>query len=329
MGTDSVDAVVTWVDGSDPVHEDKRTLALRGLGDKMVSAIPAGIDRTRFKNNNEVEYCLRSIRKFAPWVRRIFLVTDQQCPEFLDVGEKVKLGVVIVDHKEIFEGYESVLPTFNSLSIETVLHRIPGLASRYIYLNDDFILLGPVEVDDFFTSDGVVLRGGWRKLSKFGRVRLLVSKALNRIFKELFGINRAMSVLQQMRGAQVAGAEKKFFKVEHVPYPFRKETLCDFFGRNEGELHRNIVYKFRDFNQYAATALANHLELAQGKARLKAANDAVMVCFNRDGESVVAEKIKQVEGGGVKFLCIQSYEQASEQQKERVLLLLKEKGLVE
>ena len=32
------------------------------------------------------------------------------------------------------------LPTFNSQAIETMLHRIPGLRSPFIYLNDDFFI---------------------------------------------------------------------------------------------------------------------------------------------------------------------------------------------
>src|SRR5690606_8686910 len=163
-----------------------------------------------------------SIRRYAPWIRTIFLVTDQQRPAFLTEQERRRLGVSIVDHKVVFAGHEDILPTFNSLSIETVLHRIPGLAERYLYFNDDFILLEPVSERDFFTEDGVVLRGAWRKLQNYGRIRLAFSKLLNRALKRLFGINRAMSVLQQIRGAQLAGAHARFYKVGHSPYPTRK-----------------------------------------------------------------------------------------------------------
>src|SRR5690606_6238916 len=122
--------------------------------------------------------CLRSIRKFAPWIRTIYLVTDQQCPGFLAPKVKSKLGVELVDHKEVFKGYENVLPTFNSLSIETALYRIPGLSSKFIYFNDDFVLVAPVDKGDFFEKDAVVLRGEWKHLQKYGPFRLAISRVL-------------------------------------------------------------------------------------------------------------------------------------------------------
>jgi len=41
-----------------------------------------------------------------------------------------------VTHDEIFVN-KSHLPTFSSPAIEAHIHRIPGLANRFIYLNDD------------------------------------------------------------------------------------------------------------------------------------------------------------------------------------------------
>ena len=55
-----------------------------------------------------------------------------------------------------------MLPTFNSYAIETMLWRIEGLADRFLYFNDDMMLVGPVEPTDFFSNEGKVkLRGRW------------------------------------------------------------------------------------------------------------------------------------------------------------------------
>ena len=66
------------------------------------------------------------------------------------IAEKKYPTVSIVDHKDLFEEYSEYLPTFNSLSIETMLYRIPGLAEQFIYFNDDFFLANNTKLEDFF-----------------------------------------------------------------------------------------------------------------------------------------------------------------------------------
>jgi hypothetical protein len=318
-----VDAVVTWVDGSDLDHAKHRRAVLEDSETKNSSTIPAGLDSSRFENNNEIEYCLRSIRKFAPWIRTIHLVTDKQCPRFLTAKERHRLGIELVDHTTIFAGHEKALPTFNSLSIETVLHRIPGVAPNYIYLNDDFILLGPTAIEDFFTRQGVVLRGTWRKLRRYGKARLALSKLLNHLLKRLFGINRAMSMLQQIRGAELAGARGMYFAVVHAPYPIKRDTIRQFFQSHRAALAKNISYRFRSTDQYATTSLANHLEISGGHARLMPPDDSLMICFNRDSLTQVRMKIKSLQSGKFRFLCIQSLEEAPCEERRALLSLVR------
>jgi hypothetical protein len=70
-----------------------------------------------------------------------------------------------VTHQQIFRWPEH-LPTFNSTSIESHLHRIPGLAEHFIYANDDMFLGAPVAPEDFFTSLGFILVHKGRELSE-------------------------------------------------------------------------------------------------------------------------------------------------------------------
>lgn len=326
--TAPVDAVITWVNGNDPVHVQKRAKALAQEAETIPSTILAGVDATRFEDNNEIQYCLRSLRKFAPWLRNIFLVTDQQRPAFLTADLQQSLGVKIVDHAQLFVGHENVLPTFNSLSIETTLHRIPELAERYIYLNDDFILMAPSNETDFFIEDGVVLYGKWQPLREYGKTRLWLSKRLNSALKSLFGINRAMSVLQQMRGANLAGASKRFYKVGHTPYPMRKSTLEAFFAQNHDQFTRNIAYRFRNLDQYAVTSVANQLEICSGHASLRDENNSLMICFNRDSKAKIRSKLMQIQRDkNLRFLCVQSLEQASETERETLFKHMQERIL--
>jgi hypothetical protein len=158
---DAIDVVVAWVNGRDPKHRAKRK---RYLADPGADTKPerAATDERRFSDNDEIRFCLRSIRNHAPWVRTIWLVTDDQVPAAIDRRRAEQHNIRIVDHREIFRGNEQLLPTFNSLAIETMLWRIEGLADRFLYFNDDMMLVGPVEPTDFFSNDGKVnLRGRW------------------------------------------------------------------------------------------------------------------------------------------------------------------------
>jgi hypothetical protein len=86
-----------------------------------------------------------------------------QVPAAIDRRRAELDNIRIVDHREIFRGYERLLPTFNSLAIESMLWRIEGLADRFLYFNDDMMLVASVEPTDFFSIDGKVkLRGSWR-----------------------------------------------------------------------------------------------------------------------------------------------------------------------
>ena len=80
---DAIDVVIAWVDGRDPKHRAKRK---RYLGDPGGDAKPERVatDERRFSDNDEIRFCLRSIRNYAPWVRTIWLVTDDQVPAAID-----------------------------------------------------------------------------------------------------------------------------------------------------------------------------------------------------------------------------------------------------
>jgi hypothetical protein len=83
-----------------------------------------------------------------PFVRTVHLVVSnvEQVPEWLDQS---KIHVVL--HKEIIP--ESLLPTFNSTTIEMFLYRIPGLAEHFIYSNDDMFPINSMSAEDFFKDE--------------------------------------------------------------------------------------------------------------------------------------------------------------------------------
>jgi len=108
------------------------------------------ISTSRFEDNDELRYSLRSVEKHAPWVRHIFIVTNGQIPSWLNLDDE---RVTIVSHSDIFVN-RSHLPTFSSPAIESHLHRIPGLSEWFIYMNDDVFFGRDVWPDDFVTASG-------------------------------------------------------------------------------------------------------------------------------------------------------------------------------
>jgi len=104
--------------------------------------------KNRYEDHDELRYSLRSVFKHAPWVRQIFIVTNGQIPSWLDINSP---RVTIITHEEIFPNKDH-LPTFSSRAIESHLHKIPGLADNFIYLNDDFMFGKEVWPEDFYTS---------------------------------------------------------------------------------------------------------------------------------------------------------------------------------
>lgn len=135
-----IDFVITWVDGSD----------VKWLEEKRLYNPDISVDDSvmRYRDFGTLKYLFRSIEKFAPWVRRIFLITNGQVPKWLDLQNK---KVVIVKHSEYMP--EEYLPTFSSHPIEWNFHRIKDLSENFVYFNDDVLLTDYVEPTDFFKNN--------------------------------------------------------------------------------------------------------------------------------------------------------------------------------
>lgn len=140
-----IDAVYTWVDGCDPGWRARRDAALAGLGTAAPHA--SATDGSRFQDAEELRHSLRSLHRYANWVRRIHIVTDSQVPQWLDPAHP---RIHLVSHEELIGGSR-----FNSHAIEASLHRIPGLAEHYLYLNDDVFFGRIAHPGDFFAAPGV------------------------------------------------------------------------------------------------------------------------------------------------------------------------------
>lgn len=143
-----IDAVYTWVNGNDESWKKSRESAFKDTVETIFSS-DANYD-SRFSDHDELKYSLRSINQFAPWIRHIYIVTEGHVPLWLQEDPRI----TIVKHDQIWPD-SSGLPSFNSHAIEACLHRIPGLAEHYLYLNDDVLFTRPVGPALFFEPSGI------------------------------------------------------------------------------------------------------------------------------------------------------------------------------
>ncbi|MBF0547902.1 MAG: stealth conserved region 3 domain-containing protein [Candidatus Riflebacteria bacterium] len=143
QANEPVDAVYLWVDSNDPSFQTDYQSWFDARQE------PDAIAARRFRDNEELRYSLRSLELHAPWINHVFIVTNGNAPLWINTNNP---QISVVSHRQIFPD-PTVLPVFNSYSIELNLHRIPGLSRKFLYLNDDFFLGRDVNRDNYFQAD--------------------------------------------------------------------------------------------------------------------------------------------------------------------------------
>lgn len=288
-----IDVVITWVNGDDPVHRYRSKKALAKMNRTKISKTSKA--KRRFSDNEELKYCLRSIYNHAPWVRRIWLVTDLQFPSYLRFWKALSSGIVVVSHKQIFSGKEKNLPTFNSLSIESMLWRIPGLTENFIYFNDDTFLAGKVNKSEFF-GDKVIVRGRRREIGELYKAKPHFKHQVNAF--RILGLS-----------------EDYFFSPAHFAYTLKKSVMKKLFYKYSEDFNSNIKYRFRNDKQFWPIALSYYYMIDSGMAELKTPKDGIVLsvskCKRLSGEEL-EDLISQAENGSIKFLCVNFMEMAEE-----------------
>lgn len=309
-----IDAVITWVDGADPKHKAKLDAYLASIG----GARPRAASPARFNSVGEIEYCVVSLLRFAPWLRTIYIVSDQQQPEFMSrlIGTPYESRVKVIDHSVIFAGYEQYLPTFNSMSISSMLWRIPDLAERFLFLNDDFALIRPLQPTDFFRGNKVVLHGTWRPQADWRlvkRISSLVKRVLGQGEKNEKD-ERVRFIGVQENSAKMLGFDRKVFQLEHNPHPWKKSSWQQHFLANPATLEKNISFKLRSAQQFVPEGFSAHHEIKTGNAIID--NSIKTLQLKPADQAQLRLKLKLLLTERNKcfgFVCVQSLENASKE----------------
>lgn len=317
MENEPIDVVITWVDGNDPAHKEKMFPFLNPRA--RASDDIAG--PTRYRSVGEIYYCVASIFRFAPFVRKIFIVTDNQNPN-LDAFIQhnfpdSNIQIEIIDHSTLFAGYEQYLPVFNSRAIETCTCRIPGLSENYVYFNDDFFLVRPVKYSDWYSGDRIVAYGQWRNMP-LDRLLWLVKPMKNG--HKPIGFKDGM-----ISAARKHGYYWRYFHLDHIPHPLKKSVLTSFFAKNRQFFLSNISHKFRSAKQFNTHEMYYLLMFESDRAIRANTKDALLYLkpVNR-GDQYIFRKLKTFEvNKSIRFCCMGSLDLASESHKTLLLNWLK------
>lgn len=313
-----IDAVITWVDGNDPRHREKR---MKYATSQLVESQDKAAE-TRFSDMGEIFLCVASINRYAPWINKIYIVTDEQDPgldDFLKMNfPQGHVPVEIVDHKVIFRGYEHVLPVFNSIAIETMTWRIPGLSDCFIEFNDDTILMKPVVPEDFFLQDGSVICYGGRSSMWWDR--------FTRLFKKKSAGTRKVTTKGiQINAAALAGERFTYIRPAHSQKALRRDVYESFFNEHQDVLLRNISCRFRDADQYSPESLQYGVLDSQGRCRFADASGELFFFQPRSKPGYFARKMKALKNFGGRFACFNSIDLASGAEREELVGWLIEK----
>ena len=295
-----IDIVIPWVDGDDPAWRAER-------GQYRPTAQSDNSD-ARFREWGLFQYWFRSIEQYAPWVRKVHLVTWGHLPPWLNTDHP-KLN--IVNHRDYIP--EEYLPTFSSHVIELNMHRIPGLADHFVYFNDDVYLSRPTSAEDFFVDglpvDAAILGNvtisdnfsflPYIQLNMLGNINMTFSKrqAMKENMRKWFSPKYGKLNLYNLYwypGRNVAG-----FRNFHTCIPYRKETLEQIWEAFPEALDHTCRNRFRsreDVNQF----LFRYWRLMRGEFTPGKPNSAYLTI----GEDS-AERIGEVlNGGSYKVVCV-------------------------
>lgn len=247
-----VDIVVTWVDMNDPKWREsflKHSNSSKGYSANSVS-------ETRFRDYGLLKYWFRGIEKFMPWVRKIHFIASSNVPDWLDLDNP---KVHIVRHKDIIP--TQFLPTFNSVVIERYIHKIDGLADRFIYFNDDFYVINHIGIERFFQKGlpcdiavfqynpswaqwYVRIKNNIRLINEFFDKREVLRMYHDKWFSKKYGHRLIWNYFYNFYGKFIT------LRVPHNAQPYLKSTFQDVWDAVGNELNKTSVNKFRTSDDY-------------------------------------------------------------------------------
>lgn len=322
----TVDFVIPWVNGADPKWlKKKQRFSKQALDEKSAPM--------RYRDMGTLRYALRSIEQHCPWYNHIYLITDDQYPDWLDYqSDKIS----IISHRKLFE-HQDHLPVFNSHAIEMNLAHLQDLSEQFVYLNDDTIITQPLSPERFFVDNKPVdfLAHGWLPRNwLFKRLRG-TSTYVSAINNNLRYINARFTPQALSRNAVyhpsyalrnkfsnwlMRNIWRRYVWLEHWhhPQPYLKSQIDAVYQTWHEAIDEVSSHRFRtheDFNQY----LYRYWHLANEQFHPRKDNDG-MVLSIKDHDALIAgwERYRQQQDH-ICFLCLNDTGSYDDQEAERII----------
>ncbi|WP_223875889.1 Stealth CR1 domain-containing protein [Paucilactobacillus kaifaensis] len=249
-----IDIVLPWVNGEDRSWLEKKN-QYRIKNDDEIEGEETleelnGVEK--YRDSGTLKYVLRSIFKFAPWVNHIYLITDHQIPDWINVKYPL---ITIVNHEDFIP--TQWLPTFSSNAIILNSFRIKNLSEHFILFNDDMILNDQVEPGNFFTKKGLPVDIGIYSVipsfEDFSHMILNNTIVINKYFNKwsgiranffsFFNVKYGRSLLRSFLALPWHGITG--FYNPHMPISYLKSSFEIVWEYEEKWLSETSSHKFR------------------------------------------------------------------------------------
>ncbi|MEQ5434101.1 Stealth CR1 domain-containing protein [Providencia huaxiensis] len=303
--TSDIDVIILWVDSNDPVW----------INNYNYYSPNKKLEDKRFKDWGTIKYVFRGIEKFLPWVRKIHFVTCGQRPKWMiEKHSKIQF----VNHDDIFPD-RNILPVFNSSAIELNFNRIPDLAEKFIYFNDDTLVLKKTPTTRFFRENlpvdfliETLPKNGWlyKKIRKPDNWNNMINNSislinktnpkrkLNNKKKVLFSKNYKLSQIIINLLAQSYPIYTGF-KHYHHPQAYLKKTIESVNDKYSKDVLETIATRFRS-EKNISQAIYRYYHLSRGEFYPSYYNDHSCINIKSLKTALICkEKIKTK-----RFVCV-------------------------
>lgn len=301
--SERIDFVLPWVDDSDPAWRAEMNRWRQA--DRPDNA-QADDSPERYRDWGTLRYWFRAVERFAPWVGHVHLLTWGHLPEWLDTAHP---RLHVVRHEEFIP--DAYRPVFSSCPIELNMHRIEGLAERFVYFNDDTFLCRSVAPERFF-RDGLPAdmarlsiipqeRAGhnalecMRVINRRHNKRQVIAAAPAKWFSPRYPLADLLKSVSLLPWSFFPG-----LKDHHMPQPFLKSTFRTLWEEEFAELDATCRHRFRmptDLSQW----LVRYEQLATGQFVPVGMRDVLLTKLSDEGADALSEALLS---GRYAMICI-------------------------
>lgn len=229
---EKVDIIITYVNGNDVNWLSRYNRAAKLFNEKYGNYnieegnIP---EELKLLDYGTLKYLIRSVDKNLPFVNNVFLVVQSfsQVPDWINT-ETVK----IVLHEDFIP--KEYLPTFNSMTIDMFMHKIPGLSNRFIKIEDDMIITRKLTEYSFFDGNTTKETMEFRDLHNLNYSNPAI------VYQKMW-LNASNLVKRHFNEPE---SDHLYYRTNHGVSPLIKSDIEEFITANENEI-LNSITQFR------------------------------------------------------------------------------------